>query len=181
LPEHTPIGPQSGSLLAVGGGRLEETGILQRFVAMAGGLGARITIIPTAGEGDFTGPYTSYTEDFMKVGATNLEVLHLRNVCIDQHHLVRNRHFDMLQVIQAHPELLGIGIDESTAIVVRGNELEVIGKSYVAVYDPTKRLGDSGTFFFLRSGDRYDLAKREVIEASPPSRGFNKLGAHPTK
>ena len=51
----------------------------------------------------------------------------LANVGIDQHLLRRNRHFDLVEVIEAHPELLGIGLDEDTAIVVRGNTFEVIG------------------------------------------------------
>ena len=36
----------------------------------------------------------------------------IRNVTIDQHLLTRNRQFDLIEVIEAHPELLGIGIDE---------------------------------------------------------------------
>ena len=51
----------------------------------------------------------------------------LRGVGVDQHLLRRNRHFDMVEVIRARPELLGIGIDEDTAIVVRGDAFEVIG------------------------------------------------------
>ena len=42
----------------------------------------------------------------------------LKNAAIDQHLLRRNRQFDLLEVIRARPELLGIGIDEDTAIVV---------------------------------------------------------------
>lgn len=58
----------------------------------------------------------------------------IRGVTIDQHILRRNRQFDLVEVIKAHPELLGIGIDESTAIVVQQNAFEVIGASYAAVY-----------------------------------------------
>src|SRR5919202_6431597 len=38
----------------------------------------------------------------------------LRDVAIDQHWLARNRHFDLLAVVDAHPALLGIGIGEDT-------------------------------------------------------------------
>ncbi|MBI4471801.1 MAG: cyanophycinase, partial [Acidobacteria bacterium] len=55
----------------------------------------------------------------------------LRNVAIDQHVLVRNRQFDMVEVVKAFPNLLGLAIDENTAIVVRQDEFEVIGNSYV--------------------------------------------------
>lgn len=98
----------------------------------------------------------------------------LKNVAIDQHTLARNRHFDMFDILRNRPELLGISIDEHTAIVVRGNEFEVIGSSYVLIYDGTfwsvegselKTLPDQGQlFYFLRKGNRYDLQNRKVIE-----------------
>jgi len=84
----------------------------------------------------------------------------IKNVAIDQHLLRRNRQFDMIGVIRQHPDLLGIGIDEDTAIVVRGDEFEVIGQSYVAIYDRSKLASSGGEFYFLAPGDRYDLKKR---------------------
>ena len=96
----------------------------------------------------------------------------LKNVAIDQHVLARNRQFDMFEILKNRPELLGIGIDENTAIVVQGNEFEVIGENYVVVYDGTfysregfqlKKLPDSSSlFYFLRKGDKYDLLNRKV-------------------
>lgn len=98
----------------------------------------------------------------------------LKNVAIDQHVMARNRQFDMFEILRSHPELLGIGIDESTAIIVRGDQFEVAGRSYVAVYDGTlwsregsdlKKLpGKEQLFYFLRNGDRYDLTARKVIQ-----------------
>jgi len=96
----------------------------------------------------------------------------LTNSAIDQHLLKRNRQFDLVEVIQAHPELLGIGIDENTAIVVTGNSFEVIGESYVAIYDNQRMIGDHGFFFFLSAGDRFDLVTRE---AQRPSRTFQPV------
>lgn len=81
----------------------------------------------------------------------------LKGVAIDQHLLARNRQFDLLEVMEARPKLLGIGIDEGTAIVVRGNAFEVIGQSYVAVYSRKARLGEGMPFFLLKEGDRLDL------------------------
>ena len=40
-----------------------------------------------------------------------------------------NRQFDMLQVLEARPELLGIAVDEDTALVVSGTNCEVIGRT----------------------------------------------------
>lgn len=89
---------------------------------------------------------------------------YLRGVGIDQHVLQRNRHFDLLEVVEAHPELLGIGIDENTALVVQGDQADVIGESYVLIYDNRVEVGDhGGPFYFLAPGDRFDLAERRAM------------------
>ncbi|GMV06450.1 MAG: hypothetical protein AMXMBFR53_27260 [Gemmatimonadota bacterium] len=95
---------------------------------------------------------------------------YLRNVGIDQHVLRRNRHFDLIEVVEAHPELLGIGIDENTALVVEGDDAEVIGASYVLVYDNQSTVGSGGRFYFLAPGDRFDLATREATRPSASMR-----------
>jgi len=87
----------------------------------------------------------------------------LRNTAIDQHLLARNRQFDLVDVIRTYPELLGIGIDEDTAIVVRGNRFEVIGQSYVVIYDHGVTLDSGGLFYFLAPGDQFDLTAREAF------------------
>lgn len=98
----------------------------------------------------------------------------IKNVAIDQHVLARNRQFDLFTILKAKPELLGIGIDENTAIVVQGDAFEVLGASYVLMYDQgfysregfdQKELPNKeAQFYFLREGDKYDLKKRRVID-----------------
>jgi cyanophycinase len=97
----------------------------------------------------------------------------MKNTAIDQHLLRRNRQFDLIDVVQKRPELLGIGIDENTAIVVQGDQFDVIGHSYVVIYDNKAVIPPAGRFYFLAPGDRFDLAKRE---ASRPSQQFRPLG-----
>lgn len=97
----------------------------------------------------------------------------LKNVAVDQHLLQRNRHFDLLEIIEARPELLGIGLDENTAILVQGDQFEVIGQSYVAIYDAEKSIDSGGAFYFLRPGDRYDLKKREA--SRHPDQPFERV------
>ena len=92
----------------------------------------------------------------------------LRNSVIDQHLLRRNRAFDMVNFIKAAPELIGIGLDESTAILVQKDTFQVIGRSYVVVYD-YNTINSSIPFIFLSDGQKYDLAKRKRIEAPRPS------------
>lgn len=52
----------------------------------------------------------------------------LPGVAIDQHFAQRGRQPDLLPVIKLHPKLLGIGIDEGTAVIVTGSKAEVIGQ-----------------------------------------------------
>lgn len=99
----------------------------------------------------------------------------LKNTAIDQHLLKRNRHFDLIEVIEAHPELLGIGLDENTAIVVRGDRFEVIGQSYVVIYDNTHVIPPAGQFYFLAPGDRFNLETRESTRPSQTQRPVDRV------
>jgi cyanophycinase len=57
-------------------------------------------------------------------------------VIVDQHFLRRRRHNRLISVVLEHPTLLGIGIDESTALVVEsGKRWSIIGESAAIVYD----------------------------------------------
>jgi cyanophycinase len=98
---------------------------------------------------------------------------------IDQHFVRRKRHNRLISLMLEHPTLLGIGIDESTAIVVSPKDLlEVVGAGPVIVYDPTRTRGlhsdENGNLaatdlvmHILLKGDRYDLARRKVLPAKP--------------
>ena len=93
----------------------------------------------------------------------------VKNVAIDVHVLARNRQFDLIGVIQAHPDMLGIGIDENTAIVVQADSFQVIGTSLVTIVDNKHQVTHDGPetfrtvgglFYFLRPGDTYNLKTR---------------------
>jgi cyanophycinase len=98
----------------------------------------------------------------------------MKGVAIDQHMLTRNRQDDLEEVVAKHPEMLGIGLDESTAIVVRGQEFEVVGASKVAIHDGRVVAGErqqrnGKKYFFMGPGERYDLTKLERIGRRPPT------------
>lgn len=85
----------------------------------------------------------------------------LKDSAIDQHIIARHREKDLVPVIERFPKLLGIGIDESTAIVVQRNEFEVIGQSKVFIHDSKyKPLADGLKYYTLSAGDRFDLKHR---------------------
>ena len=65
------------------------------------------------------------------------------------------------------------GLVQTLSWIVQGNKFEVLGQSFVAIYDSglweeggkkdTKlTLPNQGKFFLLKAGDKYDLEKREV-------------------
>lgn len=83
---------------------------------------------------------------------------YLKNVAIDQRIDTRKREADMVVVIAAHPEVLALGLEESTAILVRDNKLEVIGPGRVAVTDGKDH--DGKRYYYLSSGHRFDLKRR---------------------
>lgn len=82
----------------------------------------------------------------------------MRGIAVDQHINTRRRENDLAEVITAHPELLGIGIDESTAIVVKGDQFEIIGAGQVAITDGNRHEGRS--FYFMIPGNHFDLKNR---------------------
>src|SRR6185369_7958975 len=75
-------GPPKGTLVIQGGGSDAGTGIFETFINAAGGLGAKIVVVPTAG-GNRTadGQIRVYKEEqvlarWKKQGATNVVMLH---------------------------------------------------------------------------------------------------------
>jgi cyanophycinase len=99
----------------------------------------------------------------------------LKNVAIDQHLLRRNRQFDLIEIVKARPELLGIGIDEDAAIVVKGDAFEVIGQGYVAIYDAAKSIPPYGLFYLLAPGDKYNLNSREATRDDEPAERVKEI------
>ena len=56
-------------------------------------------------------------------------------VLIDQHFLKRQRDNRLISAVLDRPDLVGVGIDEATAVIVTGSSFEVVGKSSVLVVD----------------------------------------------
>lgn len=86
----------------------------------------------------------------------------LRGVAIDQHVVARNRQADLQQVISAHPELLGIGLDEGTALVVQGDHGAVIGRGKAFVHNGREDNDPGFPYHVLLPGDVYDLGMRRT-------------------
>jgi cyanophycinase len=259
VPEY---GPAKGTLVIVGGGATEGTGIIERFIQIAGGSEKKFIVVPTAGGNkNDDGSVRVYDEativaPWVKRGIKNVKMLHthdpkvadteafvkdlkeadavwfnggsqwnivdsymntrtlkeftnvlarggviggssagasiqgeylvrgdtsgpnvmmtqepnhqeafkfLRRSAIDQHINTRNRWDDLIPVIQKHPNLLGIGLSEGTAIIVTGDTFEVIGKWKVAVHDNTRLYQPwEKPYYVLSAGDVFNMKTRKL-------------------
>jgi cyanophycinase len=102
----------------------------------------------------------------------------LTNAIVDQHFIARKRVNRLFSVVLEEPGLLGIGVDESTAVVVSADQrLEVLGERSVMVIDARHagpvRVGANQHLaatdlrvHILVAGDRFDLKRGRPIPRS---------------
>ena len=260
--DQTEYGRAKGTLLIVGGNMSETSGVVQKFIELAGGPDARVVIVPTAGGNkNPDGSIKVYKEEqviaaWLKRGLKNVRMLHtadpkvadteefvkplreanavwfdggrqwnivdsymntltlkefhnvlerggviggssagatiqgqylvrgavagpdivmtpepehqsgfafLRRSAIDQHINSRMRWDDLIPVIKKYPNLLGIGLSEDTAIIVKGDKFEVIGAFKVAIHDNTQAYQPwEKPYYVLSAGDIYNMKLRKV-------------------
>jgi cyanophycinase len=108
-------------------------------------------------------------DDISKKYAFNPAFSFMTNTALDQHVLARNRQFDLIPVIEHYPGTLGIGMDESTAIIVEAGKFKVWGNSYAMLYDPKdwaaqkKKWGAVlKPFKMMASGSSFNFLTREI-------------------
>ncbi len=102
------------------------------------------------------------------------------DLLVDQHFHNRNRMARLMSAIAAHPDKLGVGIDEDTCAAFEDDStFEVIGKGTITIVDPgklthTNYLSSSQsaplslhnlTVHILSQGDRYNYQQRVVLPA----------------
>ncbi len=102
----------------------------------------------------------------------------LSGTAVDQHLLARARENDLWEVLAHRPDLLGIGLDEGTALVVTGDRAEVIGASQVLLYVPTDPVR---TPRILRAGAVVNLGEwaSASVVAEPDDASDHLGGSHP--
>jgi cyanophycinase len=136
----------------------------------------------SAGTACQSGPMITGEGDFTVIRANAVELKpgfgFFRGVIVDQHFVARQRSNRLISVILEHPDLLGVGVDEDTAVWVRPDgTFRVIGKGSVMVIDPggasIRRGVEAGgkdllgvhdlRVHVLLDGEEYDPVKRAVI------------------
>lgn len=91
----------------------------------------------------------------------------LTGVGIDQHFSQRGRQPDMTSFIARYPQMLGIGLDEASSIIVQGSIATCFSREGRGVhfYDAKRPAdGEGRDYQLLQSGQRYDLARRVVLD-----------------
>jgi cyanophycinase len=105
----------------------------------------------------------------------------LRHVVIDQHFAQRGRIGRLLSAVARNPRMLGVGIDENTAVIANDTNLEVIGENSVYVVDGRavtatnlshEEQADSMSIYniklhVLNCGDTFDLKDRRPLGHKP--------------
>jgi cyanophycinase len=174
-----PGGDQNRFMKAIAGTGLDDI-IRARYHAgvVVGGTSAGAAILSKAmitGEADLTSITSGATEIADGLGLWP-------EVIVDQHFLTRQRTNRLLSAVLDRPSLVGVGIDESTGVIVHGTTFDVIGKSSVVVIDArdaamaradgSPHPAASGiAVAVLRAGQTYSVATRRITgrRAGPPA------------
>lgn len=97
----------------------------------------------------------------------------IKGAIVDQHFMKRARYNRLISVVLDHPQLVGVGIDEETALLVRPDGVwEVLGKYYVKIFDarrariidddgPMAKAGDI-RMHVLPAGSTFNIQNRKV-------------------
>ncbi|WP_397569136.1 cyanophycinase [Schlesneria sp. T3-172] len=82
---------------------------------------------------------------------------------IDQHFIKRNRIGRLYQVLERHPDLIGFGIDEETALqyAIKTGSFQVLGQSCVVacVLDAGNEKSGKFRLQFMNPGDEFDIER----------------------
>ncbi len=124
--------------------------------------------------------------DFSVIAAGSVELVPglglFESVIVDQHFVSRGRHNRLISVILEHPELLGVGVDEATAVWMRPDDtFQVLGEGWVVVYDARSatvnrgaRRGDGTALgvhgmvtHVLLPGEVFDVARGQIVAPEP--------------
>ncbi|MBK7876141.1 MAG: cyanophycinase [Planctomycetes bacterium] len=140
--------------------------VAEKLDAPAGQERARAPRAAQSAEDEDSG--LKYIRNGTNVFSTGLGLM--QGAIVDQHFVRRQRFNRLLSAVLDHPDLVGIGIDEKTSILVHGNAFEVVGASTVLVLDArgARHLSKDGkepgalfgaTVSVLRAGMKYEFAR----------------------
>jgi cyanophycinase len=188
-------GGDQARLMAVLRGTRLEAAIHARYregAVIAGTSAGAAVMSRTMITGDERRPY-SKDENWQTIEADNVVTAEgmgfLEDVVVDQHFVRRRRHNRLISLVLERPSLLGLAIDEETAVLVKpGRQAEVVGEGAVLVLDaqgadaqrdaagPGLRAANL-RLHVLREGAQLDLASRRVVRLVAPAGTGTALAA----
>jgi cyanophycinase len=114
-------------------------------------------------------PDDDQTDAFLTIVRDNIVATRglgfLPGTIVDQHFVRRKRHNRLLSLVLEHPDLVGVGIDESTAVEVGADGVwRVLGERVVVIYDARRAQGPKTgaleaagvALHVLSAGSRYE-------------------------
>jgi cyanophycinase len=136
---YMPGGSQSRLMEALdGAGLAESVRTAYRQGALIAGTSAGAAVMSAQMITGDTRRYDEYHPTFRTLETDNIVLEEglglLRTAVIDQHFIYRSRHNRLLTAILEDPDITGIGIDESTAVLIDGTKAEVVGDWQVLVF-----------------------------------------------
>ena len=177
-------GDQNRVTAAIRGTRVEQA-IRDRYVngAVIGGTSAGAAVMSAAmitGDERRLGgsrPPSDSSQAFLTIDRDNIVTTPglglIDNAIVDQHFVRRRRHNRLISLVLERPSLIGVGVDESTAIDVHPDGIwEVIGASVAVIYDARagtitpsgSTLGAAGVrMHVLPAGSRFDPGSGRVV------------------
>lgn len=88
----------------------------------------------------------------------------LRGVAINPHLTSAGRESELINVVDQHPELLGIGLEDTAGLLVIGDAAEVLGSGRVAIYDNV--IHEKAWYYWLGSGEKFNLKTRQRTQTA---------------
>lgn len=122
-------------------------------------------------------PRNSEEEELLNIARGMHELVRgfgvFKGAIVDQHFMHRPRYNRLISAVLDHPQLVGVGIDEETALLVRPDGLwEVLGNHYVKIFDARKSriMDDDDTMakasdirmHILPAGSTFDPKQKKV-------------------
>jgi cyanophycinase len=141
---YMPGGSQSRLMDALSGSGLDDAiRTAYREGALIAGTSAGAAVMSAQMITGDTQRYDEYHSTFRTIETDNIVLEDglglVETAIVDQHFLYRSRHNRLLTAILEDPSITGLGIDESTAVLLDGTEAEVVGDWQVLVFTNPER------------------------------------------
>lgn len=87
----------------------------------------------------------------------------LPGVIFDQHFLIRQRHNRLFGLVLVNPTMLGIGIDEDTAVLIEDNQRLTVAGATQVMFAHAPKGRQPLQVSFLKPGEKFDVKKRKAL------------------